>query len=134
MNSIVKRVLSGAAALGIALSGLALGAASANAEETKQTVDPTQGTITIANQASWFQKEHTFKGYHLASLTGVSAIQDNGSFKLNPTFNVVTDPAHKQAIIDAMKNVKLSDDPNATYPTLDDKFTNKAGTGSDPMS
>ena len=28
MNSIVKRVLSGAAALGIALSGLALGAAS----------------------------------------------------------------------------------------------------------
>lgn len=134
MNSIVKRVLSGAAALGIALSGLALGAASANAEETKQTVDPTQGTITIANQASWFQKEHTFKGYHLASLTGVSAIQDNGSFKLNPTFNVVTDPAHKQAIIDAMKNVKLSDDPNATYPTLGDKFTNKATTGGDPMS
>ena len=131
MNSIVKRVLSGVAALGIALSGLALGAASANADETPKTVNPTKGNITIANQASWFQKVHTFKGYHLASLTGVSAINENGSFKLNPTFNVVTNSAHKNAIIDAMKNVKLSDD---TYPTLGDKFTNKAGTGSDPMS
>ena len=41
MNTIFKRVISGAAALGIAVSGLAIGVSTAYA------ADPTTGSITI---------------------------------------------------------------------------------------
>lgn len=65
MNTIFKRVISGAAALGIAVSGLAIGVSTAYA------ADPTTGSITI-NKSDAGQVDHSFDGWHLASLTNVT--------------------------------------------------------------
>lgn len=65
MNTIFKRVISGAAALGIAVSGLAIGVSTAYA------ADPATGSITI-NKSDTGQVDHSFDGWHLASLTNVT--------------------------------------------------------------
>ena len=57
MNTIFKRVISGAAALGIAVSGLAIGVSTAYA------ADPTTGSITI-NKSDAGQGDHSFDAWH----------------------------------------------------------------------
>lgn len=73
----MKRVISGLAALGIALSGMALGTSSAWASDgangpisaSSTTINDTdQGTITISGGAV----DHTFNGYRLGYLTSIS--------------------------------------------------------------
>ena len=138
MNSIVKRVLSGAAALGIALSGLALGAASANAAETKQTTDQDRtGTIYIVNQTGSVQN-HSFKGYRLAYLSNVEGQQGtdgDGSGKasstvtLKTTFGINTTKAYEDAIKAALKDVKAT-----PTQTLLDQYNDKSNKDADLMS
>jgi fimbrial isopeptide formation D2 family protein/LPXTG-motif cell wall-anchored protein len=85
MNTIFKRVISGAAALGIAVSGLAIGVSTAYA------ADPATGSITI-NKSDTGQVDHSFDGWHLASLTNVtkdSAGKING-FLIDTDDNMVT--------------------------------------------
>lgn len=91
MNTIFKRVISGAAALGIAVSGLAIGASTAYA------ADPITGSITI-NKSDTGQVDHSFDGWHLASLTNVtkdSAGNING-------FLIDTDDHMARTIVAAM--------------------------------
>lgn len=66
MNTNMKRVISGLAALGIALSGMALGTSSAWAVDGTASDEAKQadGTITITN-AGGDTVEHTFNGYRL---------------------------------------------------------------------
>lgn len=98
MNTIFKRVISGAAALGIAVSGLAIGVSTAYAE------DPTTGSITI-NKSDAGQVDHSFDGWHLASLTNVTK---DSTGKIND-FRIDTDANMARTIVAAM----TSDQKNA---------------------
>ncbi|KND54096.1 collagen-binding protein, partial [Bifidobacterium breve] len=91
MNTIFKRVISGAAALGIAVSGLAIGVSTAYA------ADPTTGSITI-NKSDAGQVDHSFDGWHLASLTNVTKDSTN---KING-FLIDTDDNMVRTIVAAM--------------------------------
>lgn len=98
MNTIFKRVISGAAALGIAVSGLAIGVSTAYA------ADPTTGSITI-NKSDAGQVDHSFDGWHLASLTNVTK---DSAGKIND-FRIDTDANMVTTIVAAM----TSDQENA---------------------
>lgn len=98
MNTIFKRVISGAAALGIAVSGLAIGVSTAYAE------DPATGSITI-NKSDAGQVDHSFDGWHLASLTNVTK---DSTGKIND-FRIDTDANMARTIVAAM----TSDQKNA---------------------
>lgn len=98
MNTIFKRVISGAAALGIAVSGLAIGVSTAYA------ADPTTGSITI-NKSDAGQVDHSFDGWHLASLTNVTK---DSTGKIND-FRIDTDANMARTIVAAM----TSDQKNA---------------------
>lgn len=98
MNTIFKRVISGAAALGIVVSGLAIGVSTAYA------ADPATGSITI-NKSDTGQVDHSFDGWHLASLTNVT--KDNAG-KIND-FRIDTDANMARTIVAAM----TSDQKNA---------------------
>lgn len=98
MNTIFKRVISGAAALGIAVSGLAIGVSTAYAE------DPATGSITI-NKSDTGQVDHSFDGWHLASLTNVTK---DSTGKIND-FRIDTDANMVGTIVAAM----TSDQENA---------------------
>lgn len=93
MNTIFKRVISGAAALGIAVSGLAIGVSAAYA------ADPTTGSITI-NKSDADQVDHSFDGWHLASLTNVTK---DSAGKING-FLIDTDNNMVSTIVAAMTN------------------------------
>lgn len=98
MNTIFKRVISGAAALGIAVSGLAIGVSTAYA------ADPATGSITI-NKSDAGQVDHSFDGWHLASLTNVTK---DSTGKIND-FRIDTDANMVRTIVAAM----TSDQKNA---------------------
>lgn len=98
MNTIFKRVISGAAALGIAVSGLAIGFSTAYA------ADPATGSITI-NKSDTGQVDHSFDGWHLASLTNVTK---DSTGKIND-FRIDTDANMARTIVAAM----TSDQKNA---------------------
>lgn len=98
MNTIFKRVISGAAALGTAVSGLAIGVSTAYA------ADPTTGSITI-NKSDAGQVDHSFDGWHLASLTNVTK---DSTGKIND-FRIDTDANMVRTIVAAM----TSDQKNA---------------------
>ena len=123
MNSIVKRVLSGAAALGIALSGLALGAASANADDVVQPKsNPTTGTITIKNQDE-YTVIHQFQGWNLAKLTNVSAaLSSTANQYLLQSFQMDTIDKYVTPIETAMKKTTASD-AKGKQTTLYDLYT-----------
>lgn len=72
MNRFVQKLIAGAAAVAIAVTGLVGGAPVAKATDVTAT---TQGTITITN-ANGDTVEHTLNGWKLASLKNVSS--DNG--------------------------------------------------------
>lgn len=72
MNRFVQKLIAGAAAVAIAVTGLLGGAPVAKATDVTAT---TQGTITITN-ANGDTVEHTLNGWKLASLKNVSS--DNG--------------------------------------------------------
>lgn len=113
MNTNMKRVISGLAALGIALSGMALGTSSAWAVdgETESisagstTIKETdQGTITISGGAV----DHTFNGYKLGYLTSISYNQiEPASFASASMtgYTLATNPTYKDAIETALEKI-----------------------------
>lgn len=117
MNTIFKRVISGAAALGIAVSGLAIGVSTAYA------ADPTTGSITI-NKSDAGQVDHSFDGWHLASLTNVtkdSAGNING-------FLIDTDDHMARTIVAAMTSSQRDAyEKDANYYSTDDAVANPMG-------
>lgn len=117
MNTIFKRVISGAAALGIAVSGLAIGVSTAYA------ADPATGSITI-NKSDTGQVDHSFDGWHLASLTNVtkdSAGKING-FLIDTDDNMVT------TIVAAMTSgQKAAYEKDTNYYSTDNAVANPMG-------
>lgn len=117
MNRFVQKLIAGAAAVAIAVTGLVGGASVAKAAEPAQ---PTSGTITITNAAG-DTAGHTLSGWRLASLRNVSS--DNG--KLN--FLIDTNDAMVSVIEESMTSEQLNDyKADANYYT-------KNGTDNNPI-
>lgn len=117
MNTIFKRVISGAAALGIAVSGLAIGVS------TSYAADPTTGSITI-NKSDTGQVDHSFDGWHLASLTNVTKDSTN---KING-FLIDTDDHMVRTIVAAMtSDQKVAYEKDANYYSTDNAVANPMG-------
>ena len=117
MNTIFKRVISGAAALGIAVSGLAIGVSTAYA------ADPTTGSITI-NKSDAGQVDHSFDGWHLASLTTVAK---DSAGKING-FLIDTDDHMARTIVAAMTSgQKDAYEKDANYYSDDPAVANPMG-------
>ncbi len=117
MNRFVQKLIAGAAAVAIAVTGLLGGAPVAKAADP---VQPTGGTITITNAAG-DTAEHTLSGWRLASLRNVSS--DNG--KLN--FLIDTSDAMVSVIEESMTSEQLNDyKADANYYT-------KNGTDNNPI-
>lgn len=117
MNTIFKRVISGAAALGIAVSGLAIGVSTAYA------ADPATGSITI-NKSDTGQVDHSFDGWHLASLTNVTK---DSAGKING-FLIDTDDNMVRTIVAAMtSDQKVAYEKDANYYSDDPAVANPMG-------
>ncbi len=117
MNTIFKRVISGAAALGIAVSGLAIGVSTAYA------ADPATGSITI-NKSDTGQVDHSFDGWHLASLTNVTK---DSAGKING-FLIDTDDHMARTIVAAMtSDQKAAYEKDANYYSDDNAVANPMG-------
>lgn len=119
MNRFVQKLIAGAAAVAIAVTGLVGAAPVAKATDVTAT---TQGTITITNAAG-DTAEHTLSGWRLASLRNVSS--DNG--KLN--FLIDTNDAMVSVIEESMTSEQLTDykaDANYYY-SEDDPDNNPIG-------
>lgn len=87
MNRFVQKLIAGAAAVAIAVTGLVGGAPVAKAADT----DPTEGTITIINNDS-ATYDHTFEGWRLATLKNVTVTGTGSSinFEIDTTNEYVT--------------------------------------------
>lgn len=119
MNKIIKQALAGVAALGIAASGLALGVGSAYAAD----LDPTTGNITI-NKSNEDQIEHTFSGWHLASLTSITKNADGNI----SGFLIDTDDDMVDTIVSAMTDEQKSKyQTDGNYYSNDDAKANPMG-------
>lgn len=117
MNTIFKRVISGAAALGIAVSGLAIGVSTAYA------ADPATGSITI-NKSDTGQVDHSFDGWRLASLTNITK---DSAGKING-FLIDTDDHMARTIVAAMtSDQKAAYEKDANYYSTDNAVANPMG-------
>lgn len=89
MNRFVQKLIAGAAAVAIAVTGLVGGAPVAKAADTQ----PTDGTITIVNNES-ASYDHTFEGWRLATLKNVTVTgtgKDSSiNFEIDTTNEYVT--------------------------------------------
>lgn len=113
----MKRVISGLAALGIALSGMALGTSSAWADDSLQNKD-IKGSITVTNPNN-DATTHTLAGYRLGSLYDVTAGTD-GSLK---SFQIDTNDDYVETIEAALKDVaNTNESTKADSTTLYDLY------------
>lgn len=85
MNRFVQKLIAGAAAVAIAVTGLVGGASTAKAADPAQ---PTEGTITISN-ASNDTAEHTLDGWKLASLKNVDSADGKLTFLIDTNDDLV---------------------------------------------
>lgn len=115
MNRFVQKLIAGAVAVAIAVTGLVGGASVAKA------ADPTTGTITISN-ASGDTVTHTLDGWKLASLKNVASADG----KL--TFLIDTNDALVGVIEDSMTEAQSEAyKADANYYTKDGKDNNPIG-------
>lgn len=101
MNKNMKRVVSGLAALGIALSGMALGVSSAYAATSTEAYKDVKGTIKVINPND-DNTVHTLKGYQLGWLYDVTS-KTTGELA---GFQIDTNDAYVTTIEAALKEVK----------------------------
>ena len=131
----MKRVISGLAALGIALSGMALGTSSAWAVDGTASDEAKQadGTITITN-AGGDTAGHTFNGYRLGWFYGAAT---DTTAEAGFTYQMDTNPAYVGKIETAMKEVKADNNSDSRlydlYSTDKNYFVAKDGNGNNPM-
>lgn len=118
MNRFVQKLIAGAAAVAIAVTGLVGAAPVAKAAEP---VQPTKGTITIRN-ADNDEATHTLDGFQLASLKNV----DSAGGKL--TFLIDTNDDLVSVIEASMTEAQLNEyQKDANYYTKDGKDNNPIG-------
>lgn len=118
MNRFVQKLIAGAAAVAIAVTGLMGGAPVAKAADPTQ---PTEGTITIKN-ATDDAETHTLDGWRLASLKNVSSTDG----KLN--FLIDTNDAMVSVIEASMTEEQLAGyKADANYYTEGGKDNNPIG-------
>lgn len=96
MNRFVQKLIAGAAAVAIAVTGLLGGAPVAKAAEPAQ---PTEGTITIINNDS-ASYDHTFEGWRLATLKNVTVTGTGEDASIN--FEIDTTDEFVNDIVDVM--------------------------------
>ena len=115
MNRFVQKLIAGAAAVAIAVTGLVGGASVAKA------ADPTTGTITISN-ASGDTVTHTLDGWKLASLKNVASADGKLMFLIdtNDALVGVIEDSMTEAQSEAYK-------ADANYYTEDGKDNNPIG-------
>lgn len=87
MNRFVQKLIAGAAAVAIAVTGLVGGASTAKAADPKQ---PTDGTITIVNNES-ASYDHTFEGWRLATLKNVTVTGAGENASINFEIDTTND-------------------------------------------
>lgn len=116
MNRFVQKLIAGAAAVAIAVTGLLGGAPVAKAADPAQ---PTDGTITIINNDS-ATYDHTFEGWRLATLKNVTVTGTGENASIN--FEIDTTDEFVNVIVEVMsemtvdgKNVKSEYETDANY-------------------
>lgn len=118
MNRFVQKLIAGAAAVAIAVTGLVGGAPVAKAAEP---VQPTDGTITIVNNKST-SYDHTFEGWRLATLKNVTVTGTGENASIN--FEIDTTNEYATVIETVMgemsgtvdgKTIKAAYDADANY-------------------
>lgn len=116
MNRFVQKLIAGAAAVAIAVTGLLGGAPVAKAADPAQ---PTDGTITIINNDS-ATYDHTFEGWRLATLKNVTVTGTGENASIN--FEIDTTDEFVNVIVEVMsemtvdgKNVKTEYETDANY-------------------
>lgn len=116
MNRFVQKLIAGAAAVAIAVTGLLGGAPVAKAADPAQ---PTDGTITIINNDS-ATYDHTFEGWRLATLKNVTVTGTGENASIN--FEIDTTDEFVKVIVEVMsemtvdgKNVKTEYETDANY-------------------
>lgn len=116
MNRFVQKLIAGAAAVAIAVTGLLGGAPVAKAADPAQ---PTDGTITIINNDS-ATYDHTLEGWRLATLKNVTVTGTGENASIN--FEIDTTDEFVNVIVEVMsemtvdgKNVKTEYEADANY-------------------
>lgn len=116
MNRFVQKLIAGAAAVAIAVTGLLGGAPVAKAADPAQ---PTDGTITIINNDS-ATYDHMFEGWRLATLKNVTVTGTGENASIN--FEIDTTDEFVNVIVEVMsemtvdgKNVKTEYETDANY-------------------
>lgn len=128
MNRFVQKLIAGAAAVAIAVTGLVGGASTAKAADLMQ---PTEGTITITNNST-ATYQHTFAGWRLATLKDVKVADSGTSIE----FTTDTTNAYVSVIEEVMGKMtsKTVDgtDIKAAYDA-DKNYNSSALGGANPM-
>lgn len=128
MNRFVQKLIAGAAAVAIAVTGLVGGAPVAKAAEPAQ---PTEGTITIQNSSD-ANYAHTFAGWRLATLKGVK-VADSGTsieFTIDTTDAYVNDI---ETVMGKMASKTVDGEPIMDAYKADNNYNSSALGGANPM-
>lgn len=131
MNRFVQKLIAGAAAVAIAVTGLVGGAPVAKAAEPP--AQPTEGTITITNSSD-ADYAHTFAGWRLATLKNVNVTGTGADTSIE--FEIDTTGAYVDTIVEVMGEMtsKTVDGKpiKATYEA-DKNYNSSALGGPNPM-
>lgn len=128
MNRFVQKLIAGAAAVAIAVTGLVGGAPVAKAVEPTQ---PTEGTITITNSSD-ANYAHTFAGWRLATLKGVKVADSGNSieFTIDTTDAYVADI---ETVMGQMTSKTVDGKPIKPTYEADNNYNSSAHGGANPM-
>lgn len=128
MNRFVQKLIAGAAAVAIAVTGLLGGAPVAKAAEPAQ---PTEGTITILNNDS-ASYDHTFEGWRLATLKNVTVTGAGENASIN--FEIDTTDEFVNDIVEVMGEMTVDGKNVKTEYEADKNYNGKVnGTEANPM-
>lgn len=128
MNRFVQKLIAGAAAVAIAVTGLVGGAPVAKAAEPAQ---PTEGTITITNNST-ASYQHTFAGWRLATLKDVKVAGSGTSieFTIDTTDAYVKDI---ETVMGKMTSKTVDGESIKGAYEADNNYNSSALGGANPM-
>lgn len=128
MNRFVQKLIAGAAAVAIAVTGLLGGAPVAKAADPAQ---PTDGTITIINNDS-ATYDHTFEGWRLATLKNVTVTGTGENASIN--FEIDTTDEFVNVIVEVMSEMTVDGENVKTEYETDANYNGSVtGTEANPM-